>query len=583
MVTGLEILGAIVAIKVLLTTEKEAFEGLVQNYQAYTEVGQRTVQVRDHFEQLDFILDSWVKVHGLDTNTTEELCRAFWGERGWILIRDVLAGIQTRYDDLRTIVDREFAAASTYNQLAEADLKRAQARIVKPSRWSSFKRFTHSGKAKCGNLERLPEDENKRDKRIQELRVRQAHVNEATGVTAKIDFILSTSEKLEKRLRSLEEDVHRLKEVAKAAWELQHPGMDYQTPYRRRHLAAFTRVQERVLQEARQMRTETKALYSCCSTDERALWLDIDLLEQNSKGQLCKCFHFHVPSFKQDLRLEVFTNLLREQPSPDEGEPQDEFLDACKKAYENGASLLWANMDIDQSSPGSSQESPEKVWFRLCKRSEPLRAGQSSISQLSGSLNSLLKAERLELAYQIAQSGLLLLGSSWLEAIGSSNLGRYKANETSPRYILEFKRIHHSLLSRALLQNPQREKKDIHLYTFAIGACLVEIALQTKIMEIKLSPSERVIQITESDTPKYLSARQIISRVKEEMGDEYSEAVEFCLQDPEFASNRKWDKNVLRDKHCTEEEISVALLDLFFRNVFVKYVLHGPEASRIMS
>ena len=574
MATGFEILGAITGAITLLKTAKDAYQSLVKTYQGYTEIGHRIVQVRKLFELNSFNIETLIELNGFNLETTDRLYKAFWGEEGWELIRNVLADIQAKCDDLKATVDKELTSTATHDQLAEPDRKRAQARVEKSARylkhpkWSFLKRSMRSGERR-GSMKICDKDESDKDKRIEKLQAQEEYVKKTTNVSVKIKFILSTSDKLESRLKSLEEDVRRFKELLENAWARQHHSIDYKTPYRRRRLAALAKEHDRVLQEAMEKRAEIKALYSCCSTAPRTLWLDVDLLERNTAGHLCKRFRFFLPSFDQDLRLEVSTDILHEQPSLGE-EPQDNFLDACKKAHVKGVGLLWTLMDTDQGLPDHRRENHGKTWFRLCKHSEPLQAGQSKIFSLSVSLNTLLKAERIELAYQFAQSGLLLLGTSWLEAIGSNNLGRYKADEKPPRYILAFNRIHQSVLSRALLQNAQREKKDIHLYTFAIGACLVEIALQNRIVEIKLSSSERLIQIMESGTRRSLSARQVIKRVKEEMGDEYSEAVEFCFQDPKFASNREWKGDVLHNKHFTEEEISVELLDLFFNSVFVK-------------
>ena len=76
--------------------------------------------------------------------------------------------------------------------------------------------------------------------------------------------------------------------------------------------------------------------------------------------------------------------------------------------------------------------------------------------------------------------------------------------------------------------------------------------------------------ITEPEGPKWSSLRRVVSEVKKSIGADYSQAVEFCLQDPIYARNSKWENNILGDPTRSEEEKSVALLDLFYNNVLIK-------------
>ena len=66
------------------------------------------------------------------------------------------------------------------------------------------------------------------------------------------------------------------------------------------------------------------------------------------------------------------------------------------------------------------------------------------------------------------------------------------------------------------------------------------------------------------------SLRKVVHHVQARLGEEYSEAVKFCLQDPKSAPNRQWQGGVLYDPTYTEEEVSVELLDLFYSEAFIR-------------
>jgi hypothetical protein len=179
-------------------------------------------------------------------------------------------------------------------------------------------------------------------------------------------------------------------------------------------------------------------------------------------------------------------------------------------------------------------------------------------------LKDLFKAERMNIAYSIAESGLLLLGTSWLSALSSTTLKRLKHYQRATRYVLDIKDAHNSLSNR--LQN---ESRHIHLYIFTIGTLLAEVALGNAIKDVTRSSSGLELRVYKSGTLSYHSLRSIVSDVEQVMGEEYSSAVKFCLQDPILAPNSSWKDGVLYDATLSEEDISMELLGLFYEKVFI--------------
>ncbi len=275
--------------------------------------------------------------------------------------------------------------------------------------------------------------------------------------------------------------------------------------------------------------------------------------------------------------MEVSAEILRESP-PLSIKERDNFKDACQKVHTDGKSLLRIRKDEHQGSSRNFGESQDRLWrFSLCRLAEPLQVREFEMASLSDKLKMLALAERLNLAYRVVESGLTLLGTPWLSSLCTMTLERFKnlkVDEQEPRYVLDIK----GSRNRLHLKVDTLILKDykIHPYIFAIGAVLVEIGLQLIVIDVRKGVEGLEMLTIESRKPTWSSTGRIISLIDKEMGSAFSEAVEFCLQDPVTASNHKWKKRVLYDGSRSEEEISMQLIDLFFENVLVKYDPQHP-------
>lgn len=114
---------------------------------------------------------------------------------------------------------------------------------------------------------------------------------------------------------------------------------------------------------------------------------------------------------------------------------RDNFHDACEKVRQKEKDLLWMSSDNQNDSTASLRGIRGKLWFSLSKRAS--HVGQLDLSRLSVQLVSLVAAERLELAYSVVETGLILFGTSWLSAISSTALKRFKSKQKPPRYVLD--------------------------------------------------------------------------------------------------------------------------------------------------
>ena len=95
---------------------------------------------------------------------------------------------------------------------------------------------------------------------------------------------------------------------------------------------------------------------------------------------------------------------------------------------------------------------------------------------LNCKLKGLTNAERLDLAYIVVESALVLLRISWLSGLGSTTLRRFQQRgehqENIGKYFCDFNGLKNSFLDRL-----RCDTRNVHVYIFTVGAVLVEIAL----------------------------------------------------------------------------------------------------------
>ena len=566
MVTGFEIYGAVGTTIALLNLARQGYESLAKTYGDYRKAGPHIVEVRRHCSNMYFNIQGWTRRWGFDIPMTDELYKAYWGEDGWKQIETQLAAVSTKCADLAAIIDKALPSTETYDQIPEDDRKRAREYLDK--RAPSTRRVDPSSSRLLKRIRQAIDPTASRcdiEKKVGEIRVLEEHITRATSPLRKARYVLSSGENLQKHLRSLEEEFDELTRLVKTAWRLQHPKLDYNTStLNERHLAALTKARQSILQEAKEDRPGTMALYSCCSDTKQAVKLELSLLDTTGNSR-SKRFHIFVPQVQYNECLEVSTVILRTDPPLGDVDWRDNFHDACDKVRQKEKGLLWIRSDNQNGSIEPLREPRGRLWFSLSKRAS--HVGELNLSRLSINLVSLVAAERLELAYRVVETGLILFGTSWLSVLSSTTLMRLKANQQPPRYIVDINDKY--TLTRTRLEH---QKRDLHLYIFTIGISLVEIALQMMVQDLRPLESGLELLVGGSEGVKWRSPSHVASLVRGNFGTAYSEAVEFCLQDPVLASNRLWKGGVFYDTTRSQEQISMELLDLFYNNVFIKSV-----------
>ena len=562
-VTGFEIFGAVGTSIALLNMARQGFESLKKDYEAYKSYGQSVAKSHRSCEQVYYLIEEWSNFWDLKVRMSDEWYKAYWSERGWRLIQEQLAAVLIQCEDLAAIIDRVLPE-HIYDRISEADKERIKRRLDERAQRAVSRGAPHLHP--FGKVARMLRNKVMNGAWVSEtieIRILEEHITNATTVGQKAMYILSSCGQLQTYLKDLEEEIKKLERLAETAWRDRH-GTDYRVSSKTdKQIIALTETHSYVLQVARTQREETKALHHCCISTLDSLKLEISLLDGSPAENRSKGFRIFVPQSGRNVHLEVITRILGKDAPTHKVKSCPDFSSAYKEAHKGGQCLLWTFPSL-KSGPVVSRQ---KTWFSVSKATSPFYENEPSIVSLNMRLRDITIAEKLELAYSIVESSLILLGTPWLSALSSQTLKQYGIENRQPhRYILSIKEK-----APGLVRNlPQLGKGALELYIFRVGTLLAEIALGSVVQKFEKTDSGLQLVITDdTNAQRSCSPHLIVSKVEKAIGKSYSEAVGFCLQDP-------WEPGTLYDSSFNEEEQAMEVLEVCFNNILVKSVSRIP-------
>ena len=564
-VTGFEIFGAVGTSIALLNMARQGFERLKKDYKAYKSYGQSVAKSHRSCEQVYYLIEEWSNFWDLKVRMSDEWYKAYWSERGWRLIQEQLAAVLIQCEDLAAIIDRVLPE-HIYDQISEADKERIKRCLSERAQRAVYRDAHHL--QPLGKVARMLRNKVRNGARVPEtieIRILEEHITNATTVGKKAMYILSSCGQLQTYLKDLEEEIKKLERLAETAWRDRH-GTDYRVLSKTDiQIIALTETHRYVLREAETQREETKALHHCCISTLDNLKLEISLLDGSPAENRSKVFRIFVPQSGRNMHLEVITRILGKDAPTHKVKWRPDFSSASKEAHKGGQCLLWTWPRVKFDPVASRQ----KTWFSVSKATSPLYENEPSIVSLSMRLRDITIAEKLELAYSIVESSLILLGTPWLSALSSHTLKQYGIEHRQPhRYILSINEIAPGLTGNL----SQLGKGTLELYIFRVGTLLAEIALGSVVQKFEKTGSGLQLVITDdAKAQRSCSPHLIVNKVKKAIGTSYSEAVGFCLQDP-------WEPGTSYDSSFNEEEQAMDLLELCFNNILVK---SGSYISRL--
>lgn len=389
------------------------------------------------------------------------------------------------------------------------------------------------------------------------IRLREEHVASTQTLSNRADFVFKSSDKLRNYLEELQREYEALGLLVEAGWREKHPtvALNMSTHVQRR-LIALEETLGPIVLAAKETRKETRNLHLFCLRTMEALDLGLNLLKTTTATSQIRCFQMIIAR-PQDRTHGTHLQVCAELAKPSD-DVAGTFSDACTSAERTGRCVLRADVEDPAYRRRPTHFSLESLQL--------LRWGQYSKSNLSCKLYGMPLAQRLDLAYQVVESGLLLLGTPWLSALGSNTICLTTESDKVPRYVLD-------IIKESSQQSLPEKFRYVNRDIFAISVLLVELALRRNFSGIGFYASR--VCLVEADStgqqPRRCSLQSAVRQVRVEWSDSYAEAVEFCLQDPlRFTLNNKWEEGIVEDTLSNPDEISIALLDPFYKNVFLK-------------
>ncbi len=177
----------------------------------------------------------------------------------------------------------------------------------------------------------------------------------------------------------------------------------------------------------------------------------MNLLGDAAETPRLKRFRLLIPWHESDVHLHLSAEPLRKN-LPHDAICRTQFLEACEDAQRAGHSYLRAHTrpsadtaviqsrtrTNSDSEVSASQSLVSVIYFNLCKVA-PLWKRTHSMFSLSHRLKTMSLAKRIELAFRVTESGLLLFGTSWLSFLNSRTLHRIEISGQTPQYVLDIK------------------------------------------------------------------------------------------------------------------------------------------------
>ena len=562
MVTGFEVYGAIGVTLGILNLAQLGIRSLIDTCRECKDVGQSISKVQLDCDSLRFRLSQWSEYWCFHIKMDDHMYKALWGEEGWHLIKQQLAATELDFADFATMVHSTTPTTISYEQIPEDFRQRAEALLngkglcARDSKTPDLAPHTNSKLTSGETLQKAPQES-----RIKMLRVARSHIAKRTPPTVRFKYVLYHSRQLERKLGSLTQNFEKLKGLVDDAL-LSEVTAAYPRgwTFRELQVTALTKIHRPILHEAKSNRLDMETLYECCSANLQSPKLELNIINREGEAFGGKLFPILMPHSGRGIIAEILGDgvsgfEMRDLPRS--------FDDACKKAHKDGQSHLCASAN----DPDAGGHGRRTMWFKLRNAYPPIQLKIFPICSLKTKLNGLTKAEKWDLAYIVVESALVLLGTSWLSRLSSTTLKRLEQyGERQEKFVRYFCDLHG--LKNSFLDLLQCDTRRLHVYIFTVGAVLAEIALGTMIEKVVDTYHGVEMRMAEPSGP--CSLRKVVHKVQASLGEEYSEPVKFCLQDHKSAPNRQWQGGVLYDPTCSEEEVSVELLDLFYSEAFIR-------------
>jgi hypothetical protein len=430
---------------------------------------------------------------------------------------------------------------------------------------------------------------------FQSIKNTLAPYNESFSRLSKGEFVTNTGPNIVRDLKRAEERIGKLHKVCLEAFGLKRK---IPTPER---VSEEERNQAResvYVQLAAEARKPSAGLYKSCHVGSgqarpefEFVKLEIDLSRAQQgytleRGTELPAFilYYHFVIYWNANLVDLFIEGPHSQGpivQPIEGEDPTRFISAVMDAVSNGGhDQMPLRFQIQYSPTGtwfisrtSSQE--EKIWPTGRPR-EPKRVADIlyDLSQTPGvyDLDEFPLSHRIDLAFKVAECGLMLAGTTWLSKFSTQVIERCpQSRQSVSRFLLETK----------VRQNPLNEadQQALAAHIFSIGIVLAEIGLGGRILPTgearrprtaanPILQSERSFSLERPARNGTIRSPITMARIESDLASistYYAGAVMYCLAD-----KRASDWKSIRNGTLSPE-------DEKYKNVLAEYYLKVYE------
>lgn len=576
MVTGFELFGAVNGALGALNLAKTLFQYLSKIVQQYRGAGAKLLDLSESFDSFEVRLAIWAECWDVRNTTPDIFYVALWTPGGWRSMSRQLAAIDKTSGDfvkvLSKLVDPEDLRS------LDATLP-ALAATIEPEVAETLQSAHPVG---------LRAQQAAKTRELAKL------AKKAVSWDNKAKFVLTKSDQLTEYLGDLKDRFTVLSSDALNFFAATHPSVEMSASILTRRRIATASM---LLQRALETKAASEALYQSClswnqgtlpgivagqigANDEAPLnmakktRLEMDLLSGGMDGFTSLHYHLLISS----PTTSTWQEILVEGP----------LLDRVQRGLTvQNLEAAWTTLQSQQlcelQAAWEDAHVNNTLHFHLTLPADPIRPDLYRGNGLSGLLLEIQARtsadsherfpvrERLELAYKVAECTLLLLGTSWL-----SNISRKKIRRTPRlgqgqrwRYFLEAGR-------------PEINEFDsVEPQTFNVGVLLTEIATAQpvlRIMRFEMSDRNVELDLVMSSLRDGVAAQrkfppaQVVKRVDEHMGQRYSEAVEFCLQQSQKYKRPEWARIREFGSWREREDAYRSILQDYYVMVYTPYV-----------
>jgi hypothetical protein len=528
MAEPLSVTGGIGAAIKILSLAAQSYLSIKGGLEAYQLVRRQLLDYQEDFKGSKIRLESWCKAWRIRSADQTSFGIRLWGIEGWAFIERKLSAVDELCEDLIQFL-KPFDNNDNDKDIQGyvQKLKEHREKAKRSTRKRLVKETPLGIQAKAEFLASLPED---RRGALEQRRDHQKAIAEVTGAMVKLDLITGTSEKAGQKATALKECLDILDAISLSLFFSRYPDVQRSASVNERVEAVEKRHHQKILEHAQKLRDAARILYQTCSSrciDDTRLAIELT----DPKDLECEISTYRVMYEATSQNCQEFS--LRALQSKPPQCDRKTFTDACRAALDN-VTYFASPLGMD-----------ETQYYALQIFTRQIRLQEQTLAGLLGDIAERTTVDRWSLfpiqqrwglSHLLAESSLLLLGTSWLSALSSVNLNRLQDDE-APRYLLRTLEADQERCTLLMKLRAWAKMGLIDLECWCVGILLVEVMYGFKVSNVVKSEGRTLLVLADESR---IGTDGV--EVKGRWGSPYSKAIAHCFKESTQLSKQVKDK-----------------------------------------